>query len=239
MYDRTETFGANDRLWSLIGNELTGRGIAAPEALTRGGDLWTLWQSSDLVLAQTCGLPYRTRLHGRVRLVATPTHDLPCEPGYYFSEIVVRNGDVRSTPLEFDGCRIAVNDRCSQSGWAAPAEWASRNGIGFGKALFTGSHAASCRAVAQGRAELAAIDAVSWKMIKRWDRHATRLRTIARTTPTPALPYITAIDGDDDLIRQALRDAVSGLRPRDRTILGLDGVIRISPDRYLEVADAP
>jgi len=239
LYDRPETFGANDRLWSLIREALSVRGIAAPELLTRGIDLWTLWQSSDLVLAQICGLPYRTRLHGKVRLVATPAHDLPCEPGYYFSEIVVRNDDVRSTPMEFDGCRIAINDRCSQSGWAAPMEWANRNGIRFGKALFTGSHAASCRAVARGRAEMAAVDAVSWTMIKRWDHSATRLRTIARTTPTPALPYITAIDGNDDLIRQALRDAISGLRSRDRLILGLNGVVRISPERYLEIADAP
>ncbi len=239
MYDRPDTFGANDRLWNLAREALADRGIAAPERLTRGIDTWTLWLRPDLVLAQTCGLPYRTALQGKVELVATPVLDLHCEPGFYFSEIVVRTDDVRSTPAEFAGARLAVNDRCSQSGWTAPLEWAARNGIGFGNTMLTGSHFDSSLAVAKGDADLAALDALSWKMIERWDAHAPNLRVMDRTSPTPALPYISAAGSDSDLIRQALRDAVADLRPEDRLSVGLKGITWVSAERYLEVATPP
>ena len=89
MYDRPETAAATDRYWGLIRDGLRAREIEAPDDLTRTDDLWTLWQSPDLVLAQTCGLPFRARLHGQVQLVGTPDFGLPgCAPGYYNSVII-------------------------------------------------------------------------------------------------------------------------------------------------------
>jgi hypothetical protein len=58
MYDRPETAGANDRFWESVRDHL-GYG---PMTLTRGRDHWDIWQSPDLVLAQTCGLPFRAKL---------------------------------------------------------------------------------------------------------------------------------------------------------------------------------
>ncbi len=233
MYDRPETVGANDRLWSLARDALADHSITAPDHLSRDMEPWTLWRRHDLVLSQTCGLPYRKHLHDKVELVATPVHDLPCEPGFYFSEIVARVDDPRSTPEDFDGASLAVNDRCSQSGWAAPLEWAGRHGIGFGKTIYTGSHGASSVKVAERCADLAAIDALTWKMIMRWDAHARHLRVVAHTSPTPALPYISAMEGDGALIRRALRVAIAELREEDRGTLGLAGITRISSERYL------
>jgi len=232
MYDRPESAGANDRLWKLAKDALADRSIAAPSRLTRRIDQWTLWLRHDLVLAQTCALPYRTGLHGRVELVATPVHDLPCEPGFYYSEIVARADDPRSAPRRFDGASLAFNDRYSQSGWAAPHKWATSHCIGFGHVLRTGSPLASSRAVAEGRADLAAIDAQTWKMAERWDAHAAGLRVVARTAPTPALPYIAAKGSDSGLIAQALKTAIAGLCSDDRAILGLRGITRLSRERY-------
>jgi hypothetical protein len=46
---------------------------------------------SDLLLAQTCGLPFRRDLWGRVAYVATPAYDLPdCPAGWYRSALVAR-----------------------------------------------------------------------------------------------------------------------------------------------------
>ncbi|MCX8955299.1 hypothetical protein OU790_17900, partial [Ruegeria sp. NA] len=67
MYDMPEVQAANDRFWGLIRAHL-GYG---PEQLTRDADVWQVWLDPELVLAQTCGMPYRTRLHGRVQLVGT------------------------------------------------------------------------------------------------------------------------------------------------------------------------
>ena len=62
MYDMPHLRGAHDRYWTAIRDAL-GYG---PDALTRGGDPWAEWQSPDLLLGQTCGLPYRARLHDKV-----------------------------------------------------------------------------------------------------------------------------------------------------------------------------
>ena len=230
MYDRPETAAANDRLWQGV-RERLGQG---PEHLTRGGDLWAQWQSPDLILSQTCGLPYRARLHGRVNLVATPVCALPdCPDGHYCSVFVARADDPRADVRDFAGAVLAYNEPLSQSGWAAPQAFAAAHGLAFGPTLRTGAHALSARAVAEGRADIAALDALTWRMIARHDGFARDLRVIGRTDPTPALPYITAAGRDPAPIRAALSDALAALSARDRDTLGLRGMTRLSEESYL------
>ena len=70
MYDRAEAQPANDRFWALIRDGMRARGLAAPDSLTRGaGAYWDAWQSPDLILSQTCGFPYRAKLHDKVTLI--------------------------------------------------------------------------------------------------------------------------------------------------------------------------
>ena len=89
MYDRPELRAETDRYWTLIQEELAARGVDAPEALLRDGALMPQWESPDLILSQTCGFPYRARLHGRVALVGTPDFgNEGCAPGYYRSVLI-------------------------------------------------------------------------------------------------------------------------------------------------------
>lgn len=236
MYDRAETRAANDRLWQGIRNAL-GEG---PPMLIRGGDPWALWQDPDLLLSQTCGYPYRARLHGRVALVGTPDYGLPdCPEGHYCSTFVVRREDPRDRPAAFAGARLAYNDPLSQSGWAAPQNFAREAGFSFGGTLQTGSHAASAAAVAEGRADIAALDALSWKMMQRHDTVTASLREIGNTPPTPALPYITSISRDPSPIFDAVAAAVAALDPEDRETLSIRGIVRIPPESYLAVPNPP
>ena len=62
MYDGPGTAQANDAIWAAIAVRLRERGVAAPERLTRGGDLASLWRSPSLVFGQTCGYPFCQRL---------------------------------------------------------------------------------------------------------------------------------------------------------------------------------
>jgi hypothetical protein len=175
MYDRPETAGANDRLWAGVARALAARGIAAPAALDRTTGMWEAWLSPDLLLSQTCGLPYRTRLHGQVALVATPVYDLPgTPPGHYHSVLVARRDDARRRFADFDGATLAYNDADSQSGWAAPMGRGGRSRDRLRRTLATGAHRASARAVAEGTADIAAIDALTWRMIRRWDERRRR-----------------------------------------------------------------
>jgi ABC-type phosphate/phosphonate transport system substrate-binding protein len=240
MYDRAETAGANDRFWALVAAGLRTRGLNAPDALTRGdAAYWAAWQDPSLVLSQTCGFPYRAKLHDHVALVATPDYGIEgCPAGYYASVFVARANDLRTLP-EFCTARFAYNEGLSQSGWAAPQNHAATMGFQFQPSLETGAHRLSALAVAEGRADLAAIDALTWRMIQRWDPMAANLREVARTAPTPGLPYIAAKGSDTEAIYQALLAAADRLSPKDRDALSLRGIVRIAAERYLAVPIPP
>jgi ABC-type phosphate/phosphonate transport system substrate-binding protein len=235
MYDRPETQGANDRLWALIRDNLFCDKRPVPQALTRDGDPWEQWTSPDLILSQTCGLPYRAKLHPKVAMVGTPVLDLTCAPGYYYSVVVVRADDTRAAFDDFKGACLAVNDPLSQSGWAAAASFAKEHGFEFDRVLLTGAHVASADAVLKGRADLAAIDAVTWSLIERFDAVAQSLRVLTTTPPTPALPYITAQGHDTDELFNAIGTAIDQLSTEDRALLCLKGLTAIPSDRYLDV----
>ncbi|VVT29467.1 ABC transporter, phosphonate, periplasmic substrate-binding protein [Roseovarius sp. EC-HK134] len=230
MYDRPETAACNDALWNAMRAAL-GDG---PETLTRDGNLWDHWRSPDLLLSQTCGYPYRARLHGHVTLVASPVLDLPsCPPGYYHSVFVARADDPRTHPEAFATARLAYNDGLSQSGWAAPQNWAAARGFSFTTPVHTGAHRASAMAVAEGRADIAALDVLSWHLMQAHDPFTTGLRVLAHTDPTPALPYITALGRDADALRDALEAAIMALPAAARATLGLKGVTYIAAEDYL------
>ncbi len=237
MYERPETRCAIDRFWQAVRGAL-GEG---PGNLNRGGDPWDDWRAPGLLLSQTCGYPYRAHLHGDVQLVGTPAYDLPgVEPGYYNSAIVVRADDPRDTLADFAAASLARNDPQSQSGWAAPEYEASVLRFSFSsKAIDSGSHIASARMVAEGNADIAAIDAVSWILITRHDSFATNLRVLDRTRPTPGLPYITAANRDPGPLREAISSAISEMSADDRDALLLTGLVQIPASEYLAVWTPP
>lgn len=242
MYDFGQAEAANDRLWSAVRDGLIQRGIAAPDALTRGeGALWDSWTSPDLVLAQTCGYPFRARLFPSVQLVGTPDYGLPgCPPGHYNSVFVVRTDDPRRGLSEFADAAFAFNEDLSQSGWAAPQNHAAELGFYLRPSLRSGSHRSSARAVAEGRADIASIDAQTWTMLRREVLATNGLRELGRTAPpTPALPFITALGQDAIAIADALEAAIANLSAEDRAATGLTGLIRLPATAYLAVPSPP
>ncbi|MGV8985018.1 MAG: phosphate/phosphite/phosphonate ABC transporter substrate-binding protein [Cypionkella sp.] len=241
MYDRVEAQPANDRLWALIRDRMRAAGMAAPDGLTRGaGAYWSAWESPDLILSQTCGFPYRAKLHDKVALIGTPDFGVSgCAPGFYRSCLVARADDPRKDLAEFDGAKLAFNEDLSQSGWAAPQNNAANLGLSLRPHLRSGGHQLSARAVAEGRAEIAAIDAVTWAMIARWDDFADDLKVVGETEPTPGLPYIATKGTDAALLFPIIADAIAALSPQDRDTLCLRGLVRIAPETYLAVSTPP
>jgi ABC-type phosphate/phosphonate transport system substrate-binding protein len=86
----------------------------------------------------------------------------------------------------------------------------ARDGRFFGETLETGSHGASLLAVTEGRADAAAIDAVSFALLARHRPSALApVKAIGRTASAPNLPFITrgaASDQEVERLRQALAD---------------------------------
>lgn len=241
MYDRAETAAANDRLWGGVRDGLRARGIAAPEALTRGeAAFWTAWEAPELVFSQTCGFPYRARLHGQVTLIGSPDYGLPgCAPGHYNSVFVVRATDARDSLTQFQDARFAYSDGFSQSGWAAPQTHAESLGFHFKPSLRSGGHRLSALAVAEGRADIAAMDALTFAQCQRYDPFMAELRELGRTDPTPALPFIAGPGADAGACFAALSQAVADLAPDGSRSLGLRAVVQIAAAAYLAVPTPP
>lgn len=235
MYDMPALQPANDRFWSLIRTHL-GEG---PEHLTRDRDFWDIWKDPELVFAQTCGMPYRTRLHGEVQLVGTPDYGLPgCPPGHYCSIFVGRVDDDRDLEKLVTGT-FAYNEALSQSGWAAPVVHLSDLGLAPSSLLETGGHALSAQVVAEGRADLASLDALTWTLLTEHTDLGDKLRQVTTTKPTPVLPYITSNGQDAGRIGQAVRAAIDNLSPEDRQALHIHGLIDIAAEDYLAVPNPP
>ena len=237
MYDAADCGLANDRYWVLVRDGLRAAGLAAPDGLSRGmPDFMAHWQRPDLVLSQTCGYPFRAVLHGKVTLIGTPDFGLPgCPPGYYQSLFVVRVDDARADVAAFRDARFAYNDAMSQSGWAAAQTHAAGLGFRFKPALQTGGHAQSARAVLDGMADIAALDAWTWELVQRNQSGMDRLRVLGGTEPTPCLPYIAALGVDHRRVFDALAGAIAALDASDRALLGIRRLLYIPAPAYLAV----
>ena len=212
MYDWPEVQWANDVLWAAVAAQLRALGMAAPASLERHRDRDSVWTDPHLVLSQTCAWPFITRLRGKVRLVGTPQYDADgCADGFYSSFLVAREAEEGDQVSAFRGRRFAVNSRDSLSGYVALRSAMQAEGLGDAEVAWveTGGHRESVVAVAEGRADLAAIDSVCWALAGRHEGEAFgRLRVINRTPLRPALPIITAGSATDAAV-QALRAAVA------------------------------
>jgi ABC-type phosphate/phosphonate transport system substrate-binding protein len=235
MYDFGPAVAANDRFWSLIRDGLRAAGQPAPERLTRGPEAyWPTWEDPALTLSQTCSLPFRAALHHRVTYVCTPDYGVEgCPPGHYRSIFVARKGDPREGLAQFDGACFAYNEDHSQSGWAGPQAHLLGLVVRPGRVLATGGHRLSAQAVAEGTADLACIDAVTWRLMQRCDPVVAKLKTLGTTAPSPGLPLIAGPGANAEALYQAVVTAFSALSPEDRAVLQLQGFVRLPVTDYL------
>jgi ABC-type phosphate/phosphonate transport system substrate-binding protein len=244
-YDDEPVRWANDMLWQALRRRLTSRGVAAPEKLWRGGSYSEPWASPGLILSQTCGYPYATRLRGKVALIATPIYSVEgCDGPRYSSAIVIRVTDAATALTDLRGKTAAFNSRDSQSGWnafrAAIAPLA-QHGRFFGRAIETGSHHASLAAVIEGKADVCCADCVTWALFRRnHPGRAARLRVIAWSPPAPGLPLIASASlpaAMIDAIRAGVIDVSSSAETQEaRDALFIAGAEVLPASAYEEIA---
>lgn len=233
MYDRPENAAAHDALWAGIRDGLRARGIAAPAALDRTVGHLEGWARPDLVLGQICNLPLRARFRGRVTLIGAADYGLPdCDPGFYYSVFVVRAEDPARGLGDCAGYRMAYNEPLSNSGWGAPAQFAAAQGLRLDPVLRTGAHRESLRAVAEGRADLAALDAITLRNLIRWDPIAAAVKVIGRSHATPGMTFITRPAQDPAPYRAAIAAAIAGLADAHRDALGLRAIVALPDSAY-------
>jgi ABC-type phosphate/phosphonate transport system substrate-binding protein len=239
MYDFPWVRAATDQLWALVRDSLRAQGIAAPESLTRAGDLQDIWADKGLLLGQTCGYPYWTRLRREAEVVAAPIYGFAgCEGPTHRSFLIARRDDARATLAEFRGDRAAVNGFDSNSGmnlFRAEVAPLAEGKPFFADVVETGSHAQSVAAVVEGRADVAAIDCVTYALLARGaSQLVAATKIIGETQASPALPFIVSRALAPET-RAAVRRALRDLPPIAE--LGLVGVAFLPESAYARVAE--
>jgi ABC-type phosphate/phosphonate transport system substrate-binding protein len=235
MYDVPVVNHHTNAFWQAIAAELAKAGVSAPSKLTRDVDDWTVWQHPELLFSQTCGFPFVSKLEGHVTLIGTPDYGaVSRRPGWYNSKVICRADDPRDTLAAFKGATFAYNDMASQSGVMSIMYLLHRT-IGderhFGTCEQSGGHAFSTAMVAQGEADIAAVDSVTWMNIQR-DQPDLNVRILAETDPTPGLPYITHKDQEAAVFADAVEAAIAGLGQVTKDALHLRGFWRSNPSDY-------
>jgi ABC-type phosphate/phosphonate transport system substrate-binding protein len=247
MYDFGKLVPANDALWQAISFSLRAAGLTdVPSALERSMSIEQLWAEPRLLLAQSCGYPLMTSLHGRVRLVATPRYRVTgCTGAWHRSALVVRADDDREELAALRGSRCVANQRHSNTGMnllrAAIAPLAEGRSF-FENVTWSRSHWRSLAMVAAGEADLTAIDAVTYAQLGRLEPELVRqTRIIGWTEATPGLPFITASSADDatvHILRGTLQDiAANPDRAELCEELLLDGFESLPESAYQRVID--
>lgn len=245
-YDLTEIRSSTNALWSRLAQNLRKRGLKhVPAALNREIPYEVQWHSGQLLFSQSCGYDVLVRAN-HLRILATPVYTpTGCLGGYYSSMIVVRE-DSRFECLEdLRGSRCAINTPRSHSGMNvlralfAPM---SRNGRFFESVWTTGSHEISLTMIAHGRADVAAIDCITYALLQRHRSRALReVRVLCCSSLFPAPPYVVGSqvsESEVHQIRQALVETLATPEMRRaRDALLIKEVVALPPQSYQSIAD--
>jgi len=214
MYDFPELAEAHDTLWSAVAARLRAAGLRdVPQRLDRHRSARESWRHPALLLGQGCEYPL-TKLHAeQIRVVATPRYSAAgCVRATYRSAVIVRAADAAQSLGDLRGRRCVINEVDSNSGMnllrAAIAPLA-QGGRYFGSVAISGAHRRSLALVANGEADVAAIDCVSFAHFQRLDPQiAQAVRVLCWTASSPCLPYITSRAGSDAARTRVLHDAL-------------------------------
>ena len=246
MYDHPEVSHVWDRFWSAIHARLARHGIRCDEELRRPLDYHQPWSDPQLMLGQTCGWPFVSGVKHDNAILGVLDFGLDTPlPGDYHSVFIVSPqlaGMSVAELLANPDVTIAVNSLHSQSGYRVLGELTGEPLILPKSRHFdSGGHRASLRAVADGHAQLAALDGVTWELLKRHDANVARVAEFGRSRPAPGLPLIcsNANSVHAALLQEIVADAISGMDADDREALMLRGFVPATESRYDELLLTP
>lgn len=152
-------------------------------------------RNPELFIGHTCGYPLMNHLQDVVTPFGVPIFNVPGVAGNLYSSRIVVAVDADINSLA--DCRnriVAINASHSNSGMNV-----LRHAIAglnpatpfFASVINSGAHLNSLTAVAEGRADVAAIDCVSFQLIEdRWPELTARVRSIGDSVKTCGLPLV-------------------------------------------------
>ncbi len=241
MYDWPELRTDSDALWQILHKHFLQAGFQPPEVLSRFEDESQGWLEASLFFSQTCGYPYITRLEGQVELLGTPHFDIDGWQGpNYCSAIIVQRDSPVTSLQECRRDRFAFNSNNSLSGYRCMTPLVGRPEEWFDNLVKSGGHRFSATMVADGRADIAAIDAMCWHLFQTYQpEQAAQLKVLQWTPPLPGLPYITNRYWSADKLQRlkaVLANAISEIMTSPQNaILRLSGVSHLETEAYKSI----
>jgi ABC-type phosphate/phosphonate transport system substrate-binding protein len=224
MYPFPGVTTALNQLWSRVRHHL-GFG---PQQLSWDVDLHGSWRRSDLLLGQTCGWPLVSQLGDSVEVVGVFDATVPEAHDGTYRSVLVSCSVPLAEQLAGPRLRVAVNNDDSLSGYVSLRTVFAEHGRHLEVASFTGAHLASVRALAEGDADLASVDAVSWALIgEAHPSMVSGLHVIGHGPRVPCLPLITAahqVGPDGRPVVDHLREALSAACAEDDAAPLLDAL---------------
>ena len=174
------------------------------------GEREQLMRSGGADLVWACGLLTVERIDAGLdlRVVAAPVFAGESGP-VYRSVIVVRADDPATRVSDTFAGHLAVNELGSWSGYRGLDRWLGEQGLSIERyrtMVLTGGHRRSARAVAEGVADVAAIDHTVWDHLQQQGILTDELRVVTATSDWPAPPFSVKGQLADEL-RSALVDA--------------------------------
>jgi len=200
----------------------------------------------ELFIGHSCGYPLVKYLQDAVSPFCVPVFDVSGVEGNLYSSrfIVAAESDIGSL-AECSGRIVAINNRDSNSGMNVLRHAIAKlNPAGpfFTSVVNSGGHLQSLTAVAENRADVAAIDCVSFQLIEdRWPELTARVRSIGNSIKTCGLPLVmpnaNLPSTDTRQILVALNEALKQLNPRLRQQLHLSHFASVSLGDYQSILE--
>jgi len=189
-------------------------------------DFHQLWLNPAMLFSQTCWGPMELGLAQHVQVVAQPSYDaVEGGQGELYSSALVMPADGGPSvaapedgkaviPLDLiRGKRFILNNPDSMSGLIGLTR--DLEALGESLDIFasrgeSGGHRSSIVAIAEGRADVAAIDCESWALAQRFEPAASGVKVVGWTARRKGLPFITARTTPEGTIA-AMREAIASL----------------------------
>ncbi len=206
----------------------------------------SLLRDPGLFFGHTCGYPLMWHLKDQVTPFCVPVFNASGSDGKLYSSrfIVAANSAIEA----LDGCRgkvAAMNAADSNSGMNvlryAVAKY-NPSGPFFSRVVQTGGHLPSLEAVADGTADVAAIDCVSYQLIQdHWPELVDQVRSIGFSVKTCGLPFVlprsSIPDTDLELLVDNLNQALAVIPETIRNRLHLLRFEPVALEDYQPIVD--
>ena len=207
-----------------------------------------------LFVGHTCGYPYLLNWQASHKLVCVPIFDVDgCQGNQYCSWFITHPGYKGASVEDFRNRVVALNGHNSNSGMNVLRYEISKMNPGdafFSRAIISGGHAASVELISQQKADLAAIDAVTFAHLKKGGLlDPGKIILIGQSEFTTGLPFIMPrimsgvmsrfpiFQTDETSITAAMNNALVAIDQRHRQQLGIRSFEIVTHSDYDKIGE--